>query len=221
MSSLVPCQNSLKRKISLTPSSGSTDQQGSPLSSISPGSYTHCLYISDEFETTKKEVFRTFPNQKPHFKPLEKYSPSIRDAMKVALELDFVHLATTFTQAVDPVEFFKGIGDYSSQLSTLEEMGYDVKKIWEKFDELRSIAADEIVNRENKEELKSKMKDLEVKAHFTENRLSELRKEMILLEANAKTQETETQNLKSKVRRCTLKEQENLVNFRTAATKPW
>ncbi|KAI3956483.1 hypothetical protein MKX01_016896 [Papaver californicum] len=138
--------------------------------------------------------------------------------MKVALELDFVHLATTFSQAVDPDRFYNGIIDYTSQLTALEEMGYDVKKLWEKFDELRSIA---VGNRENKEEFKAMLRDLEVKAHITQNRSSELRKEMILLKTTSKTQEEETQTLKSKVRKCTLKEQENLVNFKTAATKPW
>lgn len=143
--------------------------------------------------------------------------------MKVALELDFVHLAKTFSQADDPVEFYDFAEDYGSQLTTLDDMGYDVNKLWGKFYELRSIAVDGADNRENKGELEAKMRDLQGKTQITKNRMTELRKEMeqLELEAASKMKEEQAQNLESKIRKCTLKEKENFVNFKTAATKPW
>ncbi|KAI3887986.1 hypothetical protein MKX03_002568 [Papaver bracteatum] len=210
-SSLVPYNNSLPLN-SFTPST---------VSSISPSSYTHSLYVSDDFHSAKEETFKTFPHQEPHFKPLDKYSPSIRHTMKVALELEFVRLVNTFSQAEDPVGFYKGIADFDSQLTTLEDMGYDVKKLREKFDELRRIAVDGADNREKKEELEVKMRVLQVKAHVNEDMMTELREEMMELEAKSETQEKETQSLESKLRVCTSKEEDNLVSFKAVATKPY
>ncbi|RZC78181.1 hypothetical protein C5167_002401 [Papaver somniferum] len=100
-------------------------------------------------------------------------------------------------------------------------MGYDVEKLWERYHELMSIAVDEANNRKIKEELEAKMRDLEGKAQITRNRMAVLRKEMVQLEASSKIQVEGTQNLESKIRKCTLKEEVNFVNFKAAATKPW
>lgn len=106
-------------------------------------------------------------------------------------------------------------------MTTLEEMGYDVKKLWQKFDEMRTIAVDEVGNRKYKEELKEKKKCLDVKADISRERLEKLRKEMMMLEAMLHSQDEQSEEIQSKVRKCTLKEKENLVSFKTAAAKPW
>ncbi|KAI3931433.1 hypothetical protein MKX01_040350 [Papaver californicum] len=91
---------------------------------LSPGD-SHSLEFSNEFIRYRDNLFNIMP-QKPQFKPLEKYYSSFRNGMKLILDLEFTNLAQRLPESVDPIEFLDKIDEYSSRLTTLEEMGYDV-----------------------------------------------------------------------------------------------
>ncbi|KAI3853364.1 hypothetical protein MKX03_026372 [Papaver bracteatum] len=98
---------------------------------LSPGD-NHCLQVPNDFITSQEKLFQIMP-QNPHPKPLEKYPPSARKGIKLMFDLDFTNLAEKLQESADPVEFYAKAGEYTWQMTTLEEMGYNVVKLKHKF----------------------------------------------------------------------------------------
>ncbi|KAI3849362.1 hypothetical protein MKX03_004335 [Papaver bracteatum] len=222
-----PYQNSqeIKRKSS---GSSSEEQQQTPTtrvrisSSSSPenGSHHHSFEPSPEFKTTRDSLFRIMP-QEPHLEPLENLSSSARNGFRLVLDIDFVNLAQKFSGQVDPVEFSNGIEEYASQLSTLEQNGYNVVRLRERFHLLRSISVDEKRIREIIKEKEEERKDKNVKACFTLNNIDSLKKELKGLEVTAKFQKKEIETLA--LMELSYSEERNkiLEELSAVASAPW
>ncbi|KAI3851731.1 hypothetical protein MKX03_034362, partial [Papaver bracteatum] len=221
------CQNNSqehKRK-STSGSSSTAEQQQTPPTRVrvsssptSPdnGSYHHSFEPSPEFQTTRDRFFQIMP-QEPHLEPLEKLSSSARKGFRLVLDIDFVNLAQKFSSPVDPVEFSNGIEEYNSQLSTLEQNGYNVARLWERFDLLRRISVDEKRSREKREEKEEERKDKHIKACITMNKIDSLKKELKALEATAKAQKKEIETLEL-MELCYAEERNKILGELSAAT---
>lgn len=141
-----------KRKSTESPRTPSltTDQQQQTqpttkvrISSLaSPSDDPHSFEPSAEFNSRRDNLFKLMP-QKPN----------------LLLDRDFVGLAQKLSETVDPVEFLDHVEEYSSQLTVLEENGYDVGKLREKFDKLRRMSEDLKRSRETLEEYEMQRKD--------------------------------------------------------------
>lgn len=164
-----------KRKSTESPStpSSTTDQQQQTRS-------PHSFEPSAEFKTRRDNLFKIMP-QKPN----------------LLMDRDFVALAQKLSETVDPVEFLDQVEENSSQLAVLEENGYDVGMLRERFDKLRRMSEDLKRSRETLEECEERRKDAEVKVCFTSKKLDALKKELELLKATVKAQRNEIETLES------------------------
>ncbi|KAI3843764.1 hypothetical protein MKX03_028583, partial [Papaver bracteatum] len=227
-----PSHNSqeLKRKSSgssSNPSSIEEKQQTPPTkvrisssSSHDNGSYHHSFEPSLEFKTTRDHFFEIMP-QEPHLEPLEKLSSSARKGFRLVLDIDFVNLAQKFSGPVDPLELSDCIEEYTSQLSTLEHNGYNVVKLWERFDILRRISFDEKRIREKIADKEEERGDKNVKACFTLNKIDNLKKELKTLEATAKARKKEIETLEL-AEMCYAEERNKILEeLSEAAAAPW
>lgn len=225
-----PCQNSQEHKRKSTSGSSSTaEQQQTPparvrisSSSTSPdnGSYHHSFEPSPEFQTTRDHLFQIMP-QEPHLEPLEKSSSSARKGFRLVLDIDFVNLAQKLSAPVDPVEFSNGIDEYASQLATLEQNGYNVVRLWERFDLLRRISVDLKRSREKGKEKEEERRDKNIKACITLNKIESLKKELKALEATAKAQKKEIDTLELMEMSYAGEENKILGELTAAASAPW
>ncbi|XP_026378755.1 DUF724 domain-containing protein 5-like [Papaver somniferum] len=93
-------------------------------------------WVKKNEEIARDMIFKLIP-QEPHFKPLEKFPTSLK-GFRVVLDLEFVNLYQKLSvETVRHVEFFDHVEEYSSQLTFLEEHGYDVGKLHDRLDELK------------------------------------------------------------------------------------
>lgn len=154
---------------------------------------------SPEFNKLRKHIFTALPQQ-PHFSPLAKYCPSVRQEMKLGFDMIFIKL----TQKL------QNLGDLSQEhedtikgeLSNLEEMGYDVMKLRERFDLLVRVKTIS----KNDESYQDKIKNLDGKIrgemlHLAEVqcRISKLKSEKQVVEAQYYSFKSEMASLKSKL----------------------
>ncbi|KAI3970465.1 hypothetical protein MKX01_024112 [Papaver californicum] len=159
--------------------------------------------------------------QDPHFEPLEKSSSTALQGFRLVLDLDFVNLAQKLSEPVDPLEFSKGTEEYTSQLLTLEQNGYNVVKLRKRFDKLREISDEEKRNRENIKEKEEERNDKQVKACITLNRIDSLTKELKALKISAMAQKKEIETLELMEMSYVEERKKILENLSAAATAPW
>ncbi|MCL7029457.1 hypothetical protein MKW94_023176, partial [Papaver nudicaule] len=197
-----------------------TDSSSSSPRKKSTGHHHGSLCLNDEYRNLREHLFRAMP-QNPHYKPLDKYCVSVRDGIKVGLDVVFINLAQKFANLKSSVELLSDVQEYIAQLSELDDMGYDCTKLWQRFDALRSFSEQEQAARLKLEEITSKRRDKEVKATLTHTRISELEAELKRLKDASKTQEEEIEALKATERNYAREEEKILQEFRSAATAPW
>ncbi|RZC92305.1 hypothetical protein C5167_026941 [Papaver somniferum] len=157
---------------------------------------------SREFKKLRREIFTVLPQQ-PHFNPLPKYCPSVRNEMKLGFDMNFVKLTQKLQnlgddQILSPEEE----ETISGELANLEEMGYDLMKLKERFELLvrvKTLAKED-------ESYEEKRKNLEVKINAERGhlekvqcRIAELKSEKDVLEAKHYNFKSEMASFKSKL----------------------
>ncbi|XP_010237644.1 DUF724 domain-containing protein 3 isoform X2 [Brachypodium distachyon] len=99
-----------------------------PSSHIS-GQQCSLIKISDVLHLAEKtmEVFRKVP-QRPHFRPLEKHAPELREGIAIGLKLGYANLVDSVNNSSieDSIASFEG---KISALTILEENGFEVKSL--------------------------------------------------------------------------------------------
>lgn len=159
--------------------------------------------------------------QNPHLKPLEKYPPSARKGMKLMFDLDFTNLAEKLQESVDPLEFYAKAGEYTWQMTTLEEMGYNVVKLKQKFDVLSKISVIGKANRDEIEETREKIRVLEAEASANQKRIQDLETEVQQLKDELKSEDEEIEAMKLLERELAEEKANKWSAFMSVAAAPW
>ncbi|KAI3852526.1 hypothetical protein MKX03_027945, partial [Papaver bracteatum] len=224
--SIVPCSNkSLKRKTSSS-STNSPSSSLSPVRSVtmsSPCGHHHHrstldFFLDNEYRTSKEDLFTAIP-QNPHYKPLDNYGEGIRGGLKVGLDVAFISIAQKLVNlGNNPIELSSDEvqEEVVATLTELEEMGYDCAKLWERFDTLRALSVQEQAARLNVEETIAIKGDRQVKAAFTDTKISELESELEKMKETWKTQEEEIEAEESMERSYIEERASILQRFRSA-----
>ncbi|KAI3951932.1 hypothetical protein MKW98_012137 [Papaver atlanticum] len=172
---------------------------------LSPGD-NHCLQVPNDFITSQEKLFQIMP-QIPHLKPLEKYPPSARKGMKLMFDLDFTNLAEKLQE--------------SGNTSTLEEMGYNVVKLKQKFDILGKISVIGKANRDDIEVIKEKIRVLEAEVSAGQKRIQDLEMEVQQLKDDLRSQDEEIEAIKLLERELAEEKANKLNAFMSVAIAPW
>ncbi|XP_026389328.1 DUF724 domain-containing protein 7-like [Papaver somniferum] len=186
---------------------------------LSPGD-NHCLQVPNDFITSQEKLFQIMP-QNPHLKPLEKDPPSARKGMKLMFDLDFTNLAEKLQESVDPLEFYAKAGEYTWQMTTLEEMGYNVVKLKQKFDVLSKISVIGKANRDEIEETREKIRVLEAEASANQKRIQDLETEVQQLKDELKSEDEEIEAMKLLERELAEEKANKWSAFMSVAAAPW
>ncbi|KAI3951718.1 hypothetical protein MKW98_013776 [Papaver atlanticum] len=193
MSSILPCTESLKRKT--TTNSSLSSSSSAERVRMSPGHHQY-LCLNSEYMSLRDDLFRAIP-QNPHLKPLDNYCQGVREGIRVGLDVAFINLAETLVNMGKILELSSDdVHEISAELLELEQMGYDCRKLWGRFDTVRTLLKEEKVARLKIEEFTSEKKDKQVKAALTQTWISGLESELNKLEAASKTLEEEIETLK-------------------------
>ncbi|KAI3889086.1 hypothetical protein MKW92_051091 [Papaver armeniacum] len=186
---------------------------------LSPGD-NHCLQVPNDFITSQEKLFQIMP-QNPHLKPLEKYPPSARKGMKLMFDLDFTNLAEKLQESVDPLEFYAKSGEYTWQMTTLEEMGYNVVKLKRKFDILSKISVIGKANRDEIEVIREKIRVMEAEASANQKRIQDLEMEVQQLKDELRREDEEIEAIKLLEREFAEEKAKKWSAFMSVAAAPW
>lgn len=155
--------------------------------------------------------------QNPHLKPLEKYPPGARKGMKLMFDLEFTNLAEKLQESADPVEFYAKAGKYTWQMTTLEEMGYNVVKLKQKFDNLSKIS---VIGKANRDEIEGTIV-MEAEASARQKRIQDLETEVQLLKDDLRSEDEEIEALKLLEREFDEEKAKKCSAFMSVAAAPW
>ncbi|KAJ1288641.1 hypothetical protein BS78_02G103500 [Paspalum vaginatum] len=103
------------------------------------------------------DVFKKLPQQ-PHFSPLMKYSPGLREGMALGLMVTFADSVVGISNSsiADPSESF---GDKISTLKCLEDNGFDVQFLRYSLTKLQQVKSNHTIRLTEKEELNAQVSE--------------------------------------------------------------
>ncbi|XP_026396301.1 DUF724 domain-containing protein 5-like [Papaver somniferum] len=149
---------------------------------------------SHDFKTLRRQIFSVLP-QNPHYQPLSKYCPSVQQEMKSGFDVIFVKLTQKIQELGDTPEFLTHEEEIKAEICNLEDMGYDVKKVKDRFNLLVTLAKED---QAIEKQLNAPSSDEMVQLRRIQFRISELEKENESSKAHRNTLKSEIAALKSK-----------------------
>ncbi|XP_026452322.1 DUF724 domain-containing protein 5-like [Papaver somniferum] len=117
--------------------------------------YHRSSSLSHELRLLYDQIFTALP-QTPHFNPLGNLSSdNFKEGIKLGYDISFINLVMKFGDFVDLNTFLlSDVESYTKEFKEFEEMGYDVSKLRNRFNQLN-------IKAEQDKELKNAMEKLE------------------------------------------------------------
>lgn len=172
------------------------------------------------------EVFRILP-QKPHFRPLAKCNELYREGSAIGKMITFASLVEKASnlQVDEPMEFFKISFD---ALAELGELGFDVKVVRDRLNELLSIKTKLEQLKDESKQVHSKIMESKEEKNQFEKEVAEIDKDIkkleerrVILMSNKVVKDFEVNRLQEEVADVNKSIQSLLQNFKSVAVAPW